>query len=169
MLRYAGYAYDWESGLYYCSARYYDPATRQWTTADSAKADGEESAYQYCAGEPVAASDPSGYRYISVIAANNCTSLGTMYVKWHWYYDGRHVWGAGVEYAYCTRNWKAWLGGWSWSSPSVFAGWYNPSHTHYYQYVYSTIHTGIWKWQLVRGCWTRADLNYAGGAWISEW
>jgi len=56
----ASYTYDAESGLYYCSARYYDPATRQWTTGDPAKADGEESSYQYCAGNPVADSDPSG-------------------------------------------------------------------------------------------------------------
>ena len=60
VLRYAGYVYDPESGLYYCSARYYDPATRQWTTADSAKADGEESPYQYCSGDPVNLVDPTG-------------------------------------------------------------------------------------------------------------
>ena len=60
ILRYASYAYDAESGLYYCSARYYDPATRQWTTGDPAKADGEESAYQYCGGEPVGRVDPDG-------------------------------------------------------------------------------------------------------------
>ncbi|MFA4965381.1 MAG: RHS repeat-associated core domain-containing protein [Thermoleophilia bacterium] len=59
-LRYAGYAFDAESGLYYCSARYYDPATRQWTSGDPAKADGEESAYQYCGGEPVGRLDASG-------------------------------------------------------------------------------------------------------------
>ena len=60
VLRYAGYAYDSESGLYYCSARYYDPATRQFTTSDSAKADGEESAYQYCGGDPINSADQSG-------------------------------------------------------------------------------------------------------------
>ena len=59
-LTYAGYVYDSESNLYYCNARYYDPATRQWTTADPAKADGEESAYQYAGGDPVARADPSG-------------------------------------------------------------------------------------------------------------
>ena len=59
-LRYGSYVYDPESDLYYCSARYYDPATRQWTTADSAKADGEQSPYQYCAGNPVLAVDPMG-------------------------------------------------------------------------------------------------------------
>jgi RHS repeat-associated protein len=60
ILRYAGYAYDAESGLYYCSARYYDPVTRQFLSKDEAKADGEESAYQYCGGEPVGKVDPSG-------------------------------------------------------------------------------------------------------------
>jgi len=60
VLRYASYAYDAESGLYYCSARYYDPATRQWTTGDPAKDDGEESAYQYCGGDAVGNMDPSG-------------------------------------------------------------------------------------------------------------
>jgi RHS repeat-associated protein len=60
VLRYASYVYDSESGLYYCSARYYDPATRQFTTSDSAKADGEESAYQYCDGAPLRGSDPTG-------------------------------------------------------------------------------------------------------------
>ncbi len=64
VLRYASYAWDHESQLYYCSARYYDPATRQWTTADPAKADGEESAYQYCGGEPVGSTDPSGECFI---------------------------------------------------------------------------------------------------------
>jgi RHS repeat-associated protein len=60
ILRYAGYAYDAESGLYYCSARYYDPVTRQFISKDEAKADGEESAYQYCGGEPVGKVDAAG-------------------------------------------------------------------------------------------------------------
>ncbi len=59
-LRYAGYAYDSWSGLYYCSQRYYDPSTRQFITKDPAEADGEESAYQYCKGDPVGQVDPSG-------------------------------------------------------------------------------------------------------------
>jgi RHS repeat-associated protein len=59
-LRYAGYVYDDESGLYYCSARYYDPITCQFISKDPARADGEESAYQYCGGDPVGKVDPSG-------------------------------------------------------------------------------------------------------------
>ena len=59
-LRYAGYCYDAESSTYYLSARQYDPVTRQFLTKDPAKADGEESAYQYCGGDPVGKVDPSG-------------------------------------------------------------------------------------------------------------
>jgi RHS repeat-associated protein len=59
-LRYAGYVYDSESGLYYLSARTYDPATAQFLQKDPATADGEESAYQYCGGDPVGHVDPSG-------------------------------------------------------------------------------------------------------------
>ncbi len=61
-LRYAGYTHDSESGLYYCSQRYYDPVSCQWITKDPARADGEESAYQYCGGDPVGGVDPTGLR-----------------------------------------------------------------------------------------------------------
>lgn len=60
VLRYAGYVYDSFSGLYYCSARYYDPYTMQFLSRDPALADGAESAYQYCGGDPVGKVDPSG-------------------------------------------------------------------------------------------------------------
>ncbi len=76
VLRYAGYAYDAESGLYYCSARYYDPLTCQFLTRDPAKADGEESAYQYCGGDPVGQSDSSGkYTLPNVTQVNQYKSL----------------------------------------------------------------------------------------------
>jgi RHS repeat-associated protein len=84
VLRYAGYAFDAESSLYYCSARYYDPATRQWTTGDPAKADGEESPYQYCGGDPVGAVDGSGqtprvFRWPGPYASH---SVSTSYLKY---------------------------------------------------------------------------------------
>ena len=59
-LRYAGYVWDAETGLYYCSQRYYDPTTASFISRDPAKADGEKSPYLYCAGEPVGGVDPSG-------------------------------------------------------------------------------------------------------------
>jgi RHS repeat-associated protein len=60
VLRYAGYCYDSESGLYYLSARHYDPATRQFLSKDLSRNDGEQSAYQYCLGNPVGLVDPTG-------------------------------------------------------------------------------------------------------------
>jgi len=59
-LRYAGYVWDAETGLYYCSARYYDPSVAAFISKDPIKAGGEKSAYGYCAGDPVNGVDPSG-------------------------------------------------------------------------------------------------------------
>ncbi len=60
-LRYAGYCLDSESGMYYLSARHYDPETRQFLSKDLSRNDGEQSAYQYCLGNPIANVDPTGY------------------------------------------------------------------------------------------------------------
>jgi RHS repeat-associated protein len=59
-LRYASYVWDSESALYYCSQRYYDPATCQFISTDPVRADGEESPYQYCGGDPVQLVDEDG-------------------------------------------------------------------------------------------------------------
>jgi RHS repeat-associated protein len=94
VLRYASYAWDAESALYYCSARYYDPATRQWTTGDPAKADGEESAYQYCGGEPVGAVDGSGRHFVTsrvrYKVASHTTRTATLRLFWRfrWTFTG---------------------------------------------------------------------------------
>jgi len=60
LLRYAGYSYDTHSGLYYLQRRYYDAILRQFLSRDPLKSDGAESPYQYCAGNPVAGTDPWG-------------------------------------------------------------------------------------------------------------
>lgn len=107
MLRYAGYAYDTESGLYYCSSRYYDPATRQWTTADSAKADGEESAYQYCGGNPATQIDQTGRHPENVIyvTANYNLPSGTND------YDITLIWWY-IEEAHSTQPQEDWVTIW---------------------------------------------------------
>ncbi len=66
VLRYAGYCYDSESGMYYLSARHYDPATRQFLSKDLSRNDGEQSAYGYCLGNPVKNIDPSGYAFMDI-------------------------------------------------------------------------------------------------------
>jgi RHS repeat-associated protein len=63
VLRYATYCYDSESGLYYLSCRHYDPATKQFLSKDLSRNDGEQSAYQYCGGNPVGNVDPNGYGF----------------------------------------------------------------------------------------------------------
>jgi len=77
VLRYASYAYDAHSATYYLAARHYDPATMRFLSKDPARDDGEESAYQYCAGDPVGKVDPSGEKSFSVwkvqqTTANEC-------------------------------------------------------------------------------------------------
>jgi RHS repeat-associated protein len=62
VLRYAGYVWDRQAGLYYLQARYYDPDTRLFLTRDPAKADGPQSAYMYAASRPIVVSDPTGLR-----------------------------------------------------------------------------------------------------------
>ena len=72
-LRYASYVWDTETGLYYCSQRYYDPETMQFISKDPARADGEQSAYQYCGGNPVSQTDPSGLS--AIWSENGGTSM----------------------------------------------------------------------------------------------
>lgn len=58
-MRYAGEYQDAETGLYYLRARYYDPTTQQFLTRDPLVA-ATEQAYNYAAGSPLNAKDPSG-------------------------------------------------------------------------------------------------------------
>ena len=64
-LRYRGYVYDNETGLYYVSSRYYDPEIGRWINADSVIAGIGENVlgynmFAYCFNNPVNMSDPTG-------------------------------------------------------------------------------------------------------------
>ncbi len=66
-LRYRGYVYDAETGLYYVSSRYYDPEIGRWINADipeTLTADFENFAqynlFAYCFNNPVNMSDETG-------------------------------------------------------------------------------------------------------------
>lgn len=64
-IRYRGYYYDTETGLYYVSSRYYDPETCRFINADGELADigGDIRGYNlfaYCMNNPVNMSDPDG-------------------------------------------------------------------------------------------------------------
>ena len=64
-IRYRGYYYDTETGLYYLRARYYDPETGRFISQDNVSfLDPEHLAglnlYAYCGNNPVMFTDPSG-------------------------------------------------------------------------------------------------------------
>jgi RHS repeat-associated protein len=102
-LRYAGYCYDSESGLYYLSARHYDSGTDQFLTKDPATADGQASAYQYCGNSPVEQVDPSGaYSYgktfvYSYSWKGNYFST-SVYIRVSWTFNGSYI--TGVTWGY---------------------------------------------------------------------
>ena len=59
-LRYAGYVWDSETQLYYCSQRYYDPSVGAFISRDPVKADGEQTGFGYCLGDPINLKDSTG-------------------------------------------------------------------------------------------------------------
>ncbi len=69
-IRYRGYYYDIETGLYYVSSRYYDPEIGRWINADNqiAGVGGEVLGYNmfaYCGNNPIIRMDPSGNFFFS--------------------------------------------------------------------------------------------------------
>ena len=86
-LRYRGYYYDTETGLYYLQSRYYDPEIGRFINADSyttTDSTGILSAnmYAYCENDPVNNSDPNG-EWIHILvggALGAATSFATALV-----------------------------------------------------------------------------------------
>ena len=64
-IRYRGYYFDNEIGMYYLQSRYYDPDTGRFINADAITDPGAGvlncNIFLYCANNPVNLSDPSGY------------------------------------------------------------------------------------------------------------
>ena len=69
-IRYRGYYFDEDTGLYYCNARYYSPKWRRFISPDdTAYLDPETvnglNLYCYCNNDPVNYADPSGHSWES--------------------------------------------------------------------------------------------------------
>lgn len=64
--RYRGYVYDTETGFYYLTTRYYDPATGRFLNADGYISTGDTisgyNMYAYCCNDPIRFKDASGNR-----------------------------------------------------------------------------------------------------------
>ena len=74
LIRYRGYYYDNETGLYYLMTRYYDPATGRFISADHlAYLDPESlnglNLYAYCLNNPIMGYDPEGTIAITLLCA----------------------------------------------------------------------------------------------------
>ncbi len=69
-LRYRGYVYDQETGLYYLQSRYYNPQVGRFINADAFASTGQGvlgcNMFAYCLNNPVNASDPSGHEPITL-------------------------------------------------------------------------------------------------------
>ena len=63
-LRYRGYVYDQETGLYYLQSRYYNPEWGRFINADALVSTGQgilgNNMFAYCLNNPVLLQDPSG-------------------------------------------------------------------------------------------------------------
>ena len=75
-IRYRGYYYDAESGLYYLGSRYYDPAVKRFINADGAAfatinpySNGltDKNYFAYCDNNPVSRSDDGGELFKEVV------------------------------------------------------------------------------------------------------
>ena len=80
-IRYRGYYYDQDTGLYYLNARYYSPELRRFISPDdTAYLDPENvdglNLYAYCYNDPVNNFDPSGHSVWGILAALLCTPIG---------------------------------------------------------------------------------------------
>ena len=63
-LRYRGYVYDYETGLYYLQSRYYNPAIGRFISADNYPSTGQgltgNNMFAYCGNNPVSRADDGG-------------------------------------------------------------------------------------------------------------
>ena len=71
-IRYKGYYYDVETGLFFCNSRYYNPEWGRWISPDSIEYLDPESInglnlYCYCMNDPINKYDPSGNFAISAL------------------------------------------------------------------------------------------------------
>ena len=83
-LRYRGYVYETETGLYYLSSRYYNPVWGRFINADTAavvaasadKANWDKNLFAYCGNDPVNRKDDGGefWHIIAAGAINNAVT-----------------------------------------------------------------------------------------------
>lgn len=99
-LKYRGYVYDNETGLYYLQSRYYDPETGRFLNADDVDYIGASgtvlgyNAFAYCENNAVNDSDPNGLFSFKVyaVAAVTAALIGAFSKILNNYFNGIRGW-----------------------------------------------------------------------------
>lgn len=98
-IRYRGYVYDTETGLYYLQSRYYDPETGRFLNADDVDLIGfnesilSYNAYSYCENDPINENDTMGYSIETVLdVASIGWSVYELFKAPTWVNFGNLVW-----------------------------------------------------------------------------
>ena len=89
-IRYRGYYYDSETGLYYLGSRYYDPAVKRFMNADGAAfatinpySNGltDKNYFAYCDNNPVSRSDDGGEAWLACVLTGAAIGLVAQYAS----------------------------------------------------------------------------------------
>ena len=126
-LRYRGYYYDSELGLYYLNARYYDPETGRFLNADDEERLLDEdndildyNLFSYCSNNPVNYSDYDGNHPVAVVVVG--ALIGVLGGGAIGHAIAKHFKLHGWQYWACVGGGGAMLGvvGW-YAAPAVYA------------------------------------------------
>ena len=92
-LRYRGYVYDPETGLYYLQSRYYDPEMGRFISADAYVSTGQgfvgNNMFVYCNNDPTNALDLNGKKTYAFIITLNATFGGGIAVTIAYVWDDK--------------------------------------------------------------------------------
>ena len=110
-LRYRGYVYDTETGLYYLQSRYYNPGWGRFINADSLidnRGVHTQNVFAYCGNNPVNHVDSDGHSALAIVgivcAGALIAAASYLFVKTVTSRDFQNSWKAAANSAICSVN-----------------------------------------------------------------
>ena len=110
-LRYRGYVYDTETGLYYLQSRYYNPGWGRFINVDSLidnRGVHTQNVFAYCGNNPVNHVDSDGHSALAIVgivcAGALIAAASYLFVKTVTSRDFQNSWKAAVNSAICSVN-----------------------------------------------------------------